>query len=265
MLSCKSGLDDYKDTQPSFDLFSYFNGNTEAWGMVQDYSNKQTRRFFVTIKGTVAGNQLTLEEHFVYNDGEKQQRIWKIEKLPDGSYQGTAGDIDGIAVGNAVGNAFNWRYSMDIKTDNRTINLAGNWSNSANFTERSSTVTFDGATAHTLTGETFYNLTINNSVAPTDTDDVDSSAAVTFTNTSVGGTTNAWDFGDASTSSLASPTHTYSTAGTYNVKLTVTNANNCTDVITKQIVIHTNPSANFTFTDRCIGQNIQFANLFTTI
>jgi PKD repeat protein len=87
--------------------------------------------------------------------------------------------------------------------------------------------------------------------------------SVTFTNTSVGGTTNAWDFGDAGTSSLASPTHTYSTAGTYNVKLTVTNSNNCTDVITKQIVIHTNPSANFTFTDRCIGQNIQFTNSST--
>ncbi len=31
-----------------------------------------------------------------------------------------------------------------------------------------------------------------------------------------------WDFGDGSTSTLANPTHTYQTAGTYNVRLTVT-------------------------------------------
>ena len=64
------------------------------------------------------------------------------------------------------------------------INLSGNWTNNGSFTESTHTVTFDGSSAQALTGETFYNLTINNSAAsPDDSTDVDSSAAVTVTNT----------------------------------------------------------------------------------
>lgn len=46
---------------------------------------------------------------------------------------------------------------------------------------------------------------------------------VTFSNTSTGATTYAWNFGNGQTSTLASPSVTYSSAGTYNVCLTATN------------------------------------------
>jgi len=48
---------------------------------------------------------------------------------------------------------------------------------------------------------------------------------VNFTSTTTGGDesyTYAWDFGDGSTSELKDPSHTYSTAGSYTVKLTAT-------------------------------------------
>ncbi|MBL0744341.1 T9SS type A sorting domain-containing protein [Chryseolinea lacunae] len=46
------------------------------------------------------------------------------------------------------------------------INIAGNWSNSGNFTERTSLVTFNGSLNNqTVTAEQFYDLTINNSFA----------------------------------------------------------------------------------------------------
>ncbi|CCP02644.1 lipoprotein, putative [Erwinia amylovora Ea644] len=113
---CGSPLEDYQQAQPKIDIFNWFNGESRAWGMVQDYSGKQVRRFNVTIHGQVAGDTLTLNEHFVYDDGEKQARVWHIRRQPNGGYVGNAGDIIGSAQGNASGNAFNWRYTMRVKT-----------------------------------------------------------------------------------------------------------------------------------------------------
>ncbi len=42
-------------------------------------------------------------------------------------------------------------------------------------------------------------------------------------------TSYAWDFGDGSTSNIAHPNHTYAAGGQYNVCLTITTSNNCTD------------------------------------
>ena len=100
--------------------FTIFQGKTEAWGMVQDYSGKQLRRFHVEIRGRRGGDTLTLNEHFVYDDGEKQQRVWHIRRTGNGRYEGTAGDIEGVARGQAAGNAFNWRYSMNVTADGKT-------------------------------------------------------------------------------------------------------------------------------------------------
>ncbi len=83
--------------------------------MVQDRSGKQLRRFHVEIDGDVVGDTLTLHERFVYDDGEKQQRVWRIRRTGDNRYQGTAGDIEGVASGQAAGNAFHWRYSMSVE------------------------------------------------------------------------------------------------------------------------------------------------------
>lgn len=123
LTGCSADIKDYAQTQPKLDIFSYFNGESVAYGMVQDYSHKQTRRFAVKIHGEVVADMLTLHEDFVYDDGEKQTRVWHIRKLADGSYSGTAGDIIGTAVGKSAGNAFNWNYVMDVKSGGSTYRL----------------------------------------------------------------------------------------------------------------------------------------------
>lgn len=120
LAGCSTEVADYRQQQPALDIFSYFKGKTEAWGMVQDRSGRQIRRFHVEITGDVVGDTLTLNEQFVYDDGEKQQRVWHIRRLGSNRFEGTAGDIDGVAKGEAAGNAFHWRYSMNVKADGKT-------------------------------------------------------------------------------------------------------------------------------------------------
>lgn len=74
---------------------------------------------------------------------------------------------------------------------------------------------------------------------------------ITFTNTSTGGVAaSSWDFGDGNSSTVMSPNHSYSVAGVYTVRLTVTDANGCTDTeIMTAYVNAANPVANFTVSD----------------
>lgn len=75
----------------------------------------------------------------------------------------------------------------------------------------------------------------------------------------------AWDFGDNSAMDPAQdPTHTYATAGTFNVGLTVTDANGCQASTTGQASVYTLPSPVMNITDGqefCEQELIQFMNL----
>jgi len=65
------------------------------------------------------------------------------------------------------------------------------------------------------------------------------------TNFTINHTTNIqsvlWHFGDSQTSTILNPTHTYTNAGTYTVKLIATYTDNSTDTITKDIEIYDKP------------------------
>ena len=74
-----------------------------------------------------------------------------------------------------------------------------------------------------------------------------------------------WRFGDGTTSTLASPSKTYSAAGTYNVTLIVTTNNGCKDslVTTGAVTIHPKPAASFTFVQRCLDSATSFTSTST--
>ncbi len=63
------------------------------------------------------------------------------------------------------------------------------------------------------------------------------SLTVDFTNTSTGGATCSWDLGDGNTSTDCDPTHTYAADGSYNVCLTTTSADGCSDTYCETITI----------------------------
>jgi len=116
-------VEEYANTTPRFDIAEYFTGQTRAWGMVQDYSGEVQRRFTVDITGTFEGDTLTLDESFVFADGETDQRVWEFERVDEHHWIGTANDVDGQVDARQYGHAFHMRYPLDIDVGGRTLSF----------------------------------------------------------------------------------------------------------------------------------------------
>ena len=116
-------INKFTDIKPKFSLENYFSGKTEAWGLFHDRFGNLKRTFKVDIQGKLSGNELILDEKFLYDDGERDQRIWKIKILGDNNYSGTADDVVGEAIGKASGNALNWKYKLNLKVKDSTIKV----------------------------------------------------------------------------------------------------------------------------------------------
>lgn len=117
LAGCSVGIDHYQDSQPTLRLEDYFQGRLVARGMFQDYRDRVVKRFVVTIDANWQGDTGTLDEHFVYDDGSTQRRVWTLKALGDGRYSGTAGDVLGVAQGQARGMAFQWAYDLALAMD----------------------------------------------------------------------------------------------------------------------------------------------------
>ncbi len=117
-------IDDYAQDKPMLDLRSYFNGKVDAWGIFTDRQGKVVKRFTVDMTCTWQGEQGVLDESFVYADGTQERRIWKLTHLGNGQYQGTAGDVVGMASGQTRGNAFRWGYTLALPVDGRVLHVS---------------------------------------------------------------------------------------------------------------------------------------------
>ncbi len=86
-----------------------------------------------------------------------------------------------------------------------------------------------------------------------------------FTNTSLGGMSFRWEFGDGTSSTLSEPTHLYSTPGSYQVRLIATDTNTCNKIDTSAyftILVSANPTSAFTYSPQPTVSNtpVSFAN-----
>ncbi len=74
-----------------------------------------------------------------------------------------------------------------------------------------------------------------------------------------------WQFGDGQTSNVKNPTHQYANSGVFNVTLTVTTSEGCSNSITKPVLVLGDPVASFTTSaPSCAKDTVHFTNLSTT-
>ncbi|MEA3476917.1 MAG: PKD domain-containing protein [Bacteroidota bacterium] len=72
-----------------------------------------------------------------------------------------------------------------------------------------------------------------------------------------------WDFDDPAsgingTSTLQDPTHVFTSPGTYDVSLTITDINGCENTIIRQVQVSNKPTADYTFELPCMEDSTQF-------
>ena len=115
--------EDFKNTKPELIIEQYFNGEVSAWGILQNRNGKVTRQFNAKMIGKYEDKVLTLEEDFYWKDGESQKRIWKIKKIDDHNYVGTAQDVIGKAKGTSYGSAFKFEYTLLLPYKKKNIKI----------------------------------------------------------------------------------------------------------------------------------------------
>lgn len=67
-----------------------------------------------------------------------------------------------------------------------------------------------------------------------------------------------WDFGDSTSSSVANPSHIYSSAGSYMVSFSAKLINGCENKIIKILNVYPKPSAGFTYDSACMNKPVIF-------
>ncbi|MGM0520028.1 MAG: DUF3833 domain-containing protein [Campylobacterota bacterium] len=119
-------IEDFKNTTPEFIPQDYFNGKIKAYGLVKDRSGNIIRTFKADLIGSWDENGVgTLREYFVFNDGEKQQRVWTLKPIEnkEGEFIGTANDVVGKAYMKALGNSVVIDYTLEIDYKGTKVNI----------------------------------------------------------------------------------------------------------------------------------------------
>ena len=124
VLGCSnSKVENLNLTNQPFDLFQYFQGETKAWGTVVDRFGNFQKSFSVEMVGTIEKDKLILNEYFVYDTGESENREWIIEKTGPLSYRGVSENIIGFAEGKEFKNTMNFIYKSNIQIAGRNIKV----------------------------------------------------------------------------------------------------------------------------------------------
>ena len=73
-----------------------------------------------------------------------------------------------------------------------------------------------------------------------------------------------WQFGDGETSTATNPAHAYIYSGTYSMQLIVSTTNGCSNVLKKNLIVDSLPTATFMPAQACSYTPVQFADFSST-
>lgn len=244
--------------------------------------------------GSVTAIPVSNDGPFLYTWSPGGGNTQTVNNLPSGVYTVTVTDINGTTSTGSV-------TINDMATNVLTVNIQGStevcmgesvvltavaaggtpnysyvWSNNQNGNSINVTPTLTMSYSVVVTdafgcsAETEHLVTINELPVVAFTSDETAGCGplcITFTNTTNNTQHLIWEFGDGSPVNTASPAeHCYTAAGSYNVSLTVTDGNGCSNTHTENnfITVHPDPVASFSVspeTTTILNPEINFTDM----
>lgn len=104
-----------------FDLLAWFEGETFAEGVFEDRKGRAKRRFHVAMQGRPTPDGLILEEHFTFDDGERQARTWTLTRGDGLGFTGTCEDAVSRAEGRFATGAAYLKSELRLAVGSRQI------------------------------------------------------------------------------------------------------------------------------------------------
>lgn len=105
----------------------FFNGRLWAHGVLCDRRGRVRRRLRIEMQALWEGDWGRLQESYVFDDGERQQRTWSLRRFPEQDgvrrYEATGADVVGVARGRARGSELRWSYLLEIPVGRRRVRL----------------------------------------------------------------------------------------------------------------------------------------------
>ena len=106
---------------PTFEPESYFAGHLDAYGVFVDRFGSIQRQFEVVVEGRKTDTGFSLDEYFLYDDGEREERRWDVTALGNGRYEGRCRDVIGVAHGVCTANMLSWKYRLRLEMFGRKV------------------------------------------------------------------------------------------------------------------------------------------------
>jgi len=124
LIGCSSiTVEDYAGNRPTLVPESFFDGELMAHGVVKNRSGKVIRYFNADIKAYWQNGIGTIEEDFLFDDGEKDRRVWTLRPSGNDRYTGTAGDVVGEGKVHFAGNSMFLDYVLRIPYNDGTLDI----------------------------------------------------------------------------------------------------------------------------------------------
>mgnify|MGYP000930254105 CR=1 FL=1 len=106
---------------PPFNLMGFLHGRVRAWGIFEDRTGRVRRRFSIALDGRREGRHLVVTEHFRFDDGAEETRIWRFSPVDERRFTASTEDVVGVAEGLLDGDAARMRYAFRIPLRGRRV------------------------------------------------------------------------------------------------------------------------------------------------